>query len=234
MHAHTPEAIAERLAEASKPSRLKDGVYGSIDGAVTTLAIVAGVEGAGLSPNVIVILGIANVLADGFSMAAGNFAGTRAEAEDVARLRAIEDDHITKVPDGEREELRQILAAKGLSGTALAEAVAAISSNRRAWIDYMLAEEYGVSTGATAPLRGATATFVAFLAAGMVPLLPFLLQIEHAFLISVTLTFAVFITIGAIRSAWSLRKWWWTSLETLAIGGSAALIAFAVGRLFQA
>ena len=233
MHQHTPEEIAKRLAEVNLPSRLKDAVYGGIDGAVTTLAIVAGVEGAGLSPNIIVILGIANVLADGFSMAAGNFAGTRAEAEDVARLRAIEEDHITKVPEGEREELRQILASKGLTGQNLAEAVAAISSNRRAWIDYMLAEEYGVSTADATPLRGATATFVAFLAAGMVPLLPFLLQLEQAFMASVVLTCTAFLAIGAIRSAWSLRKWWWTSAETLAIGGTAALIAFAVGRLFH-
>lgn len=233
MHDHTPEAIAKRLAESDKPSRLKDAVFGGIDGAVTTLAIVAGVEGAGLPANIVVILGIANVLADGFSMAAGNFAGTRAEAEQVDRLRAIEEDHISKVPEGEREELRQILASKGLSGKSLTEAVAAISSNRRAWIDYMLAEEYGVLTGPSAPLRGAMATFAAFLAAGMVPLLPFLLQLEQAFMASVVLTCTVFLAIGAIRSAWSLRKWWWTSLETLGIGGAAALIAFAVGRLFH-
>ena len=233
MHDHSPEGIARRLAQSTKPSRLKDAVYGGIDGAVTTLAIVAGVQGAGLSPSIIVILGIANVLADGFSMAAGNFAGTRAEAEEVARLRTIEEDHIATVPEGEREELRQLLAAKGLHGNALTEAVKAISSNRRAWIDYMLAEEYGVSTGAAAPLRGATTTFVAFIAAGMVPLLPFLLKIEGAFLASVVLTCTVFLAIGAIRSAWSLRRWWWTSTETLGIGGSAALIAFAVGRLFH-
>lgn len=235
MHDHSPEAIAERLARhRQKPSRLKDAVYGGIDGAVTTLAIVAGVEGAGLPAKVIVALGIANVLADGFSMAAGNFAGTRAEAEDVERLRAVEEDHIARVPDGEREELRQILASKGLSGQRLADAVAAISSKRRAWVDYMLAEEYGVSTGEAAPLRGATATFAAFLAAGMVPLLPFLLRVENAFAVSVIVTLGVFVAIGAIRSKWSLRKWWWTSFETLVIGGTAALIAYAVGRLFHA
>ena len=234
MDDHTPEAIAKRLARSQMPSRLKDAVYGGIDGAVTTLAIVAGVEGAGLPSHIVVILGLANVLADGFSMAAGNFAGSRAEAEDIERLRAVEAEHIERVPEGEREELRQILAAKGLEGDYLADAVAALSRKRTVWIDYMLAEEYGVSTGTSAPLRAAIATFVAFLAAGMVPLLPFLAGVENAFLISVVMTLATFVAIGAIRSKWSLRRWWSTSAETLLIGGTAAFIAYAVGRMFEA
>ena len=234
MHEHTPEAIADRLSRAQLPSRLKDAVYGGVDGAVTTLAIVAGVEGAGLSPRVIIALGIANVLADGFSMAAANFAGSRAEAEDVERLRAIEAEHIDLVPEGEREELRQILAGKGLEGRHLAAAVTALSSRKRVWIDLMLSEEYGVSPVAPRPLRAAMATFLAFLAAGMVPLMPFLFGAENGFAISVVATLAVFAAIGAIRSLWSLRRWWWTALETLLIGGIAALIAFGVGRLFHA
>lgn len=233
MHDHSPEAIAERLATRRLPSRLKDAVYGGIDGAVTTLAIVAGVEGAGLSPNVIIILGIANVLADGFSMAAGNFAGTRAEAEDVERLRAVEEDHIERSPDGEREEVRQILAEKGVTEPELENAVQAISSRKRVWVDYMLVEEYGVSPGEFAPLRGAAATFFAFLAAGFVPLLPFFFKVQNAFTVSVLMTLCVFLGIGAFRSRWSLRTWWWTSFETLLIGGAAALIAFLVGRLFH-
>ena len=74
-HGHTPDEVAERLSKRNDRNHLKDMVYGGIDGAVTTFAIVAGVEGAGLSPSVIIALGIANILADGFSMAAGNFAG---------------------------------------------------------------------------------------------------------------------------------------------------------------
>jgi VIT1/CCC1 family predicted Fe2+/Mn2+ transporter len=234
MHDHTPDAIAERLSGHRLPSRLKDAVYGGIDGAVTTLAVVAGVEGAGLSTNVIIALGLANVLADGFSMAAGDFAGTRAEAEAIDRLRAVEEDHVARFPDGEREEVRQILAGKGMSGEELSRAVAAISSEKRVWIDFMLAEEHGVSTATYAPLRGAIATFVAFLAAGIVPLVPFVFGMENAFLISVLTTLGVFAAIGAVRSRWSLRRWWWTASETLLIGGTAGLIAYAVGGLFHA
>ncbi|MDU8943739.1 VIT1/CCC1 transporter family protein [Ovoidimarina sediminis] len=233
MHDHSPKAIADRLAAQRLPSRLKDAVLGGIDGAVTTLAIVAGVEGAGLSSNVVVVLGIANVLADGFSMAAGNFAGTRAEAEDVDRLRAVEEDHIRRAPEGEREELRQILNQKGLTGQNLEDAVRAISSHRDVWVDYMLVEEYGVSPSKSLPLRGAIATFLAFLAAGLVPLLPFIFGMDNAFLVSILMTLTVFCAIGAIRSRWSLRAWWWTSWETLLIGSVAATIAYAVGSLFH-
>jgi len=233
LHAHTPEAIARRLADVRMPSVLKDLVFGGIDGAVTTLAIVAGVQGAGFSYKVIIALGLANILADGFSMAAGNFAGTRAEAEDIERLRAIEGDHIRRDPDGEREELRQILAGKGLSGDALEQAVAAISSRESAWIDMMLVDEYGVSPLAPAPLRAALATFVAFMMAGIVPLAPFLLGFERAFAISLGMTFTVFVFIGAVRGIWSMRSSWWTAAETVLIGGIAAGIAFLIGGLFK-
>ncbi len=233
LHDHTREGIAKRIADAKTPSLLKDFIYGGIDGAVTTLAIVAGVQGAGFSPTVIIALGAANILADGFSMAAGNYAGTRAEAEETARLRAIEAEHIALAPEGEREELRQILAAKGLSGDALARAVEAISSRESAWIDLMLVDEYGVSPNAPAPMRAALATFGAFLVAGLVPLLPFLFGLTNAFTLSWIMTFVVFVAIGAIRSLWSLRSAWVTAAETLLIGGTAAAIAFAVGTLFH-
>lgn len=230
--------MAERFREpeqtAPLPSVLKDAVYGGIDGAVTTLAIVAGVAGAGLSPRVVIVLGIANVLADGFSMAAGNFAGTRAEAEDVARLRAIEAERIARDPAGGRASLRRIFAAKGLRGRALDDIVSGLSSRPRPWIDALLIEERGVSPNAPAPLRAAAATFLAFLAAGVVPLAPFVLGLADAFAVAALSTLGVFAVIGAIRSAWSRRRWWWTALETVVIGGSAALIAFSVGRLFQA
>ena len=87
-HGHSREAIARRLARPPSVSYLRDWVYGGIDGAVTTFAIVAGVVGADLSNRVVLILGLANVVADGFSMAASNFSGTRTELEEKAHLRA--------------------------------------------------------------------------------------------------------------------------------------------------
>ena len=77
-HGHSPDEMAARIADPEGRGVLRDVVYGGIDGSVTTFAIVAGVPGAGLSPFVIVALGIANVLADGFSRAVGNYSATNA------------------------------------------------------------------------------------------------------------------------------------------------------------
>ena len=104
-HEHSAQAIARRLSRAPAVSYLRDWVYGGIDGAVTTFAIVAGMVGAELSNRVVLILGIANLVADGFSMAASNYSGTKTEHEEQAQLRAIEERHIDVVPDGEREEI---------------------------------------------------------------------------------------------------------------------------------
>ena len=232
-HGHSRAEIAERLDAVHVRSRLRDTVYGAIDGAITTFAIVAGVEGAGLPAGVIVALGLANVLADGFSMAAGNYSGTKAELDDARRLREVEERHIAQDPKGEREELRQILQRKGLEGKLLSGATKAIAANREGWIELMLVEEYGLSPVDPAPMRAAIATFLAFLAAGMLPLVPFLLGLSNAFPISIAVTALVFFLIGTLKSHWSLTPWWRSGLETLLIGAVAASIAYLVGGLFH-
>ena len=99
-HDHSPEAISRRLAGSPRQNYLRDWVYGGIDGAVTTFAVVAGVVGAGLSARTVLILGAANLLADGFSMAASNYSGTKTEKDDKDRLRAVEERHIDLDPGG--------------------------------------------------------------------------------------------------------------------------------------
>ncbi|WP_209037730.1 VIT1/CCC1 transporter family protein [Mameliella alba] len=231
-HGHSEGEIAERLAHPPGRGDLSDAVYGAIDGCVTTFAIVAGVAGAGLSPFVIVALGLANVLADGFSMAAGNYSATKADRDNKLRLRQIEERHIRLYPDGERRELREILRQKGLSGATLDDAVEQIAKNRQIWIETMLEGEYGIGSVDPHPTRAALVTFGAFLVAGAVPLLPFLIGLAHGFTVASVLTLVTFFAIGSLKSIWSLAPWWRSGLETLAIGGVAAGIAYWVGSLF--
>lgn len=232
-HGHSTEEIAARLAAPKGRGYLRDFIYGGIDGTVTTFAIVAGVAGAGLSHGVILALGIANVLADGFSMAASNYSGTMAEKDSIERLRALEIRHIRDHPDGEREEVRQILAAKGLSGDVLDGAVESVTADNATWIALMMQEEHGIASVDPAPLRAALATFAAFLLCGLVPLLPFLFGMAEPFTWASAMTGCVFFAIGAVQSRWSLRPWWRAGLETLAIGGTAAGIAYGVGHLVK-
>ena len=232
-HSHTPRGIAARLREGHRASYLQDWVYGGIDGAVTTFAIVAGSLGASLSTKVILILGFANLLADGLSMAAGNYLGTKADNEDTERLRKVEDDHIRRFPEGEREEIRQIFAAKGFAGQVLDDAVEVITANRKVWIDTMLAEEYGVASARRSPQRAALATFGGFVLCGLVPLAPFVLRLPDASWIALGATALTFAGIGLGKSLWSLKPWWRSSLETLGIGMTAALVAYAIGHLLN-
>ena len=228
-HEHTVEAIGERLSAGPRHNYLRDWIYGGIDGSVTTFAVVSGVVGAQLSPAIIIIMGVANLLADGFSMAASNFLGTKAEHDDMRRLAAIEHRHIEVAPEGEREEVRQIFAGKGFDGSDLERVVELITSDRERWVRTMLTEEYGLPLEARSPWMAAASTFSAFALCGLVPLVPFLFESSKAFTLSVLLTAAVFVIIGSVKSRWSTGSWWRSGLSTLLVGGIAAGFAYAAG-----
>jgi len=228
-HDHSPEAIADRLAGNARPNYLRDWVYGGIDGAVTTFAVVAGVAGASLSARIVIILGLANLFADGLSMAASNYSGTKAEVDDIARLTEVERRHIRLDREGEREEIRQILMLKGLEGDVLEGAVQAITAREETWVQMMLAEEYGIATAQREPLWSAASTFAAFLIAGAVPLVPYMLGADDALGWALAMVTLVFFTIGSLKSRWSLQAWWRSGIETTSIGLAAASVAYAVG-----
>lgn len=239
---HTPAAVRQRLRRGPDTSYLRDFIYGAIDGAVTTFAIVCGVAGAGLSTGVVVVLGLANVLADGFSMAASNFLGSRAARQQLERARRMEEFHVASHPEGEREEVRQIYADKGFSGDDLERVVAVITSDRRQWVETMLREELGLAAGGGPnPWRAALSTFAAFVIVGMVPLLAFLCQLVWTpppgrfdpFPWSVGLTAGAFFLVGAAKSRFVEQKWYWAGLETLGVGGAAAVLAYAAGTMLK-
>lgn len=230
-HSHTREGIHARLAQGPRTNYLRDWIYGGIDGAVTTFAIVAGVAGAELSATVVLMLGFANLLADGFAMAASNYSGTKAEHDDYERVLGIEEKHIALVPEGEREEIRQIFEAKGFSGEMLEQIVAVITSNRTLWAKTMAVEEYGLSPTPRSPVFAALSTFTAFVVCGFIPLITYLSAGGLA--ACVIAAGVTFFGVGAIKSRWSPVVWWRSALETLAIGMSAAAVAYAVGMAFR-
>jgi VIT1/CCC1 family predicted Fe2+/Mn2+ transporter len=236
---HSPAAIRERLATGPDHSHLRDFVYGAVDGAVTTFAVVSGGAGAGLSSGIVIVLGLANLLADGFSMAVGNFLGTRAERELLDRARRTEEDHIATYPDGEREEIRQIFEGKGFSGPDLENVVNVITSDRKRWIDTMLQEEYGLSLKEISPWRAAMVTFLAFVLLGALPLIPFILGMvtdngfREPYLLSAILTALSFFTVGAVKARLVAHRWYRGGLETLAMGSAAAALAYFTGLLLK-
>lgn len=234
---HTPDAISARLERGHEQSYLRDFVYGAIDGTITTFAVVSGVAGAGLSSEVIVILGVANLLADGFSMAASNFLGTRAEEQQREKTRRMEERHITHVPEGEREEVRQVFARQGFEGEQLEHIVDVITADRERWIETMIKEEHGLPLTGPVPFRAALATLLSFVVVGAIPLLPFLfglisgVGVSHVFLWSTVLTLAAFFAVGAAKSRFVHQHWATAGVETMMIGGLAAAIAYSCGLL---
>jgi len=234
---HTRRAIAQRLAGETTHNYLSDFVLGAIDGVVTTFAIVAGAAGAGYTSTVAFVLGVANLLADGLSMAVGNYMGTKSQRQFVQRVRDVEEDHINQVPDGEREEIRQIFAGKGFEGSLLEKIVDVITQDRRRWVDTMVTEEFGLPLETPSPLRAGLATFVAFALAGFVPLLPFCLGLDDRrsiFLISAVATGITFFLIGLAKGYVVQRPRLLSGLEVLLIGGAAAAVAYGVGVWLQA
>lgn len=232
-HEHSPDAIRRRLESGPKHNYLRDWIYGGIDGAVTTLAVVAGVAGAQLSTWIILALGFANLFADGFSMAASNYLGTKSEHDDWQRLRDIENRHIDLAPDGEREEVRQIYERKGFEGEELQRIVELITADRERWVQTMLMDEYGLPHAVRSPWIAALCTFTAFLICGLVPLIPYLFVSEHALSLSAILTGIVFFAIGSIKSKWSTSSWWHSGLTTLAVGAIAASLAYFTGVIIK-
>jgi len=232
-HGHNPRDIARRLRYGPHVSYLRDWVYGGIDGTVTTFAVVAGVAGAELSTKTLLILGAANLFADGFSMAAANYSGTKAEIEEYEQVRHMEERHVELAPQGEREEIRQIFHAKGFKGAALDSAVDVITAKRQRWIETMMTEEHGLPPVSRSPVRAAAATFLAFLLCGSIPLLPFVAGAPASLPTSALMTGITFFSIGSLRSHWSPASWWRAGIETFLIGTTAAFMAYLVGVLLS-
>ena len=223
---------------------IEDFVYGATDGAVTTFAVVAGVVGASLSPSVVLILGFANLFADGLSMSIGNYLSEKTHREYIQNQRKKEEWEIDNLTAQEVGEIRDIYKEKGFKEEILEEIVRVITSKKKIWIDTMMKEELGlVEDKNRIPRDTAITTFVAFNLIGMIPLVPFVLlhvfgfngvwSTSDAFVYSIIFTAIAFFLIGTIRGTVVKRSLIRTGFSTLAIGGIAASVAYLVGFLLS-
>jgi len=231
--------MANKNSEVKISSYLSDFVYGGIDGSVTTFAIVAGVTGASLSPTIVLILGFANLFADGFSMAVGNYLSTKSRKEYADKIRKSEEHSVIHVPEEETQEIRDIFSEKGFSGQQLDDAVEIITSNQEVWVDTMMKDEFGIFEDHTSPIKSAIVTFISFNLIGFIPLLAYVLSYFHdsfrseTFTLSIILTSIAFFIVGSVKGQIVGKKWIFAGLEMLFIGGAAAVIAYVVGYLLR-
>lgn len=215
-------------------------VYGGIDGAITTFAVVAGATGAELDLSIVVILGIANLVADGFSMSVGNFFSTKANRDAYDKHKATEYWEVENLREQEVEEIRTIYRQKGFEGDLLEQVVGVITSNKDVWVDTMMKEELELAKDDKTPLKTAFVTFCAFIVIGSIPLLSYFIEIvsssgrqENLFIYSCLLTGLGLSIVGSLKSLVTRKNPLIGILETLTLGGVAAFIAYSLGDFLR-
>lgn len=217
---------------------IKSFVYGGLDGTITTFAVVAGVAGASLSTSVILILGFANLFADGIAMAFGDFLSTRAEQQYAAGERKREEWELENYPEGEKKELREIYQEKGLNEEDATTLVDILAKHPEVMVDTMMVTELGILEGDDSPVKNAAVTFTSFVVFGFVPLFVFVLMRVTGLEIDALpwacgLTAATLFCLGVLKGRFSMVPWWRSGIEMLFLGGLAAVAAYFVGRALE-
>ena len=232
--------LKAHLAEERHGHRLgpyiPDIVYGGNDGIVTTFAVVAGTAGADMHHYIVIILGHANLLADGTSMGTGSFLSIKAEMDQYTRLRKEELEEIEEDPELEAEEIRVFYREKGFAEEDLDRIVEVITADKDRWADEMMLEEHGLTPeSASRPLAHWITTFCSFVVFGCIPLLPYLLTIErsHRFTVAIYSTLAALVALGLTRSIVTRERLLRGPIEVVLIGALGAVVAYGIGVLLK-
>ena len=217
---------------------LGEFVYGGIDGSVTTFAVVAGAVGAGLDTSIIIILGFANLLADGFSMSVGAYLSTKSAKQNYKKHRRIEYWEIEHKRESEIEEVRDIFREKGFEGELLEQIVAKIIEDKDRWVDVMMKDELGMMEEDKSPIGIGVATYSSFLLIGLIPLIVYVWDLispieTDLFMMTSVFTAFGFILIGYLKSKVTHTHIVISIFETLVLGAAAALVAYFVGDLLE-
>jgi VIT1/CCC1 family predicted Fe2+/Mn2+ transporter len=223
----------------SQGQYIKSMVYGGLDGIVTTFAVVAGVAGASLSAGIVLIMGFANLVADGLSMAIGDLLSTRAEQEYNRAEREREAWEVENYPEGEKREMVELYTARGMDPGDAEAVTEVLARNKQAWVSVMMAEELGIVESEESPWKHALATFLSFALFGFIPVAAYVgarflpALASRTFALSIALTAITLFVLGALKSRFTRRNWAASGAEMLAVGGLAAGAAYGIGLLLS-
>ncbi len=239
--AHDPARIAEAAEEhgGAGSQYLGEMVYGGLDGIITTFAVVSGVAGAQLGTPVILILGLANLFADGFSMATGAYLSAKSEQEYYRKEWARESWEVEHFPDGERAELYEVYRKRGYEEGEARQLVDIQSREPKRWVKAMMIDELGMMKDDGNPLVNGLVTFASFVVAGVVPLLIYLLGLafpipsQVTFPVAIALSGLALFGLGAAKVTVTKLNPIRSGLEMLIVGGLAASVAYLVGALLK-
>jgi VIT1/CCC1 family predicted Fe2+/Mn2+ transporter len=226
----------EKIHQSEHGLYISDLVYGANDGIITTFAVVSGAAGASLSPGTIVILGLANMVADGISMGLSNYLGISSKLDFQKQERLREEFEVENFPEKERDEVREILLRWGVPEKHLEEILDAVTSNKKRWVDLMMREELGIYEDKVVyPMKHGLVTMVAFMVAGFLPLTPYVfgLQSESQFAVSIAATAGSLFAVGSARTLITGANWLKSGIQMLVVGGFAAFASYYVGALVK-
>lgn len=217
---------------------LGEFVYGGIDGTVTTFAVVSGAVGAGLENSVIIILGFANLLADGFAMSVGAYLSAKSVKDNYEKHKDMAYANIDIAPEKERLEVKEIFRNKGFEGDLLNEVTGIITSDKDRWVDTKMKESLDVTKEGRAPFKIGLVTYLSFVTIGLIPLViyvwDFIWGFEGGlFVWTSILTSIAFLFIGWLKTYVTETSKLKGMLETLLLGALAAMVAYYVGDLLE-
>lgn len=210
---------------------LRPAVFGAMDGLVTNIALVAGVGGAGASGHVVVLSGIAGLVAGAFSMALGEYTSVGTQNQAVKAEAAIERAELKRNPAGEQAELVDMYREMGLSQATAELAAEEIHANPEVAVRVHLTQELGLDPDEQpSPVVAAVSSFLCFSLGAVFPLLPFLFGLQSLWLGLGIGGVGLFVA-GAVVARFTQMSWWANGLRQLLFGAIAAGATFAVGSL---
>lgn len=222
--------IGKRHRSGASGNALRAGVFGINDGLVSNAALIFGVAGASPEPSIIVLTGVAGLLAGAFSMAAGEYVSVRSQREMFEYQIGLERDELETYPEEEAAELALIYAAKGMDIADARRLADKLMEDPELALDTLAREELGLNPDELgSPWVAATSSFSAFTAGAALPLIPFLLGRSHALPTSIALTAFGLFMVGASMSLFTGRHALTSGLRMLAIGGAAGLATYFIG-----
>ncbi|MGH3321635.1 MAG: VIT1/CCC1 transporter family protein [Streptosporangiaceae bacterium] len=210
---------------------LRPAVFGAMDGLVSNFALIAGVAGGAAAPKVVVLAGLAGLVAGACSMAAGEYTSVASQSELAEAELEVERTEIRARPQAEERELAQLYQSRGVEPGLAAQVARQLSRNPEHALQIHAREELGVDPhDLPSPLLAAVSSFVSFAIGAILPVIPYLAGATSLWPAAVVAGAGLF-TAGAVVSRVTARRWWFSGTRQLVLGGVAAAVTYGVGHL---
>ncbi|HET7028548.1 MAG TPA: VIT1/CCC1 transporter family protein [Candidatus Limnocylindrales bacterium] len=221
----------ERWHRAGQSGTLRAAIFGISDGLVSNTSLVMGVAGASSDPRLILLSGIAGLLAGSFSMAAGEYISMQSQRELFERQIELEREELRMMPEEEEGELASIYRAKGFTADEARRVAHRLFQDPEAALDTLIREELGLDPDELGnPWSAAGGSFVAFGVGAAVPVAPYLVGGGSAiFVVSIAISLAAMFAVGVGVSLLTGRSAFFAGLRQVAIGAAAATVTYFVG-----